>query len=124
MALYVDGFLLPVPTKKLAAYKKLARSASKVWKKHGALEYRECVAEDMSMKGPASFVKRAQAKKGETVVFAWIVYRSRKDRDRVNGVVMQDPVITRMIQLMKDGKRMPFDMKRMSWGGFEVMVDA
>src|SRR5262245_52808852 len=124
MALYVDGFLLPLPKKKVPAYRKLAREASRVWKRHGALEYRERIAEDMTQKGEADFVTRTRAKSDQTVVFAWIVYRSRKDRDRVNTLIMKDPVILRMMKLMKDKKRMPFDSKRMSWGGFEILVDA
>ena len=124
MALYVDGFLLVVPKKKLAHYKKLAVMAGKVWRKHGALEYRECVADDLSLKGPASFVKRTKAKAGELIFFSWIVYRSKAHRNKVNAKVMADPRITAMMESMKDKKKWPFDMARMSMAGFQVLVEA
>lgn len=117
MAKYVDGFVLAVPKKNIEAYKKLARLASKVWLEHGALEYRECVGEDMKTPFGVPFPKLAKAKKNETIVFAWIVYKSRKHRDAVNKKVMTDP------RLKCDMDNMPFDHTRMSWGGFEVMVE-
>jgi uncharacterized protein YbaA (DUF1428 family) len=115
---YIDGFLLVVPKKKLAAYAKIATLAGKVWREHGALEYRECVGEDLGTKMGTPFGKRAGAKAGEAVVFSWIVYRSRAHRDRVNAKVMKDP---RMLAMC--GVPMPFDPARMSYGGFEVLVD-
>ena len=116
---YVDGFLLVVPKKKIAAYAAIAKKAAKVWKEHGALEYRECVGEDVASKMGVPFPERVAAKKGEVVVFSWITYRSRAHRARVNDKVMQDPRIAKM---MKDDP--PFDWKRMSFGGFDVLVDA
>ena len=119
MALYVDGFLIPIPKKNLAAYKRMAKVASQVWRKHGSLEYRECIGDDLKTKGMKSFVKSAGAKSGETVIFSWIVYKSRAHRDLVNKKVMKDPRLTAMM-----GKPMPFDMKRMMYGGFKVIVEA
>ena len=117
---YVDGFVFPIPRKNLAAYKRIATKAGKVWREHGALEYRECVAEDLrDMKGMGSFKKTHKLKAGETVLFSWIVYRSRRDRDRVNAKVMADP---RLSAMMKPDA-MPFDLKRMLMGGFKVIVD-
>jgi len=117
---YVDGFLLAVPKKKLKAYAKMATLAGQVWKEHGALEYRECVGEDLDVKFGVSFAKTIKLKKGETVVFSWIVYKSRAHRDRVNAKVMKDP---RMGQMAPSPDDMPFDMKRMNYGGFETLVD-
>lgn len=114
---YVDGFVLPVPKKKIPAYRKLAEIACKVWRDHGAIEYRECVGEDLDVKQMVPFPRRIKTKRGETVVFAWIGYRSRAHRDRVNAKVMKDP------RLLKAARRMPFDCSRMAWGGFEVLVD-
>ena len=117
---YVDGFVFPLPKRNLAAYKRIAAKAGKVWREHGALEYRECVAEDLRlMKGMGSFKKTHKLKPTETVVFSWIVYRSRKHRDQVNAKVMKDP---RLAAMMKPDA-MPFDLKRMLMGGFEVFVD-
>lgn len=116
--MYVDGFIVPVPKKKLAAYRKLARLAGKVWKDHGALEYRECVADDVKKGKYTSFPQSVKLKKDETVVFAWIVYKSRKQRDSVNKKVMADPRLASMS--MKD---VPFDGKRMIYGGFKIAVD-
>jgi uncharacterized protein YbaA (DUF1428 family) len=116
---YVDGFLLPLPKKNTKTYLGMARLASKVWMEHGALEYRECLGEDLAHGGMRSFVKAAGAKRGESVVFAWIVYRSKKHRDQVNAKVMKDPRILAMMQ-----KKMPMDPKRMYYGGFEVAVEA
>jgi uncharacterized protein YbaA (DUF1428 family) len=119
MPRYADGFVLVVPKKNLVAYRRMAAAAGKVWHEHGALEYRECVGEDLKIKMGMPFPRLAKAKPTETVVFSWIVYKSRAHRDRVNAKVMKDPRITEMMK----GKEMPFDMKRMSYGGFEVMVD-
>lgn len=125
MALYVDGFLLPISKKKMGAYKRMAKIASQVWREHGSLEYRECVGDDMKIKGMTSFLKSAKAKPGETVVFAWIVYKSRAHRDQVNKKVMKDPRMLEMMeQMKKDPKKTPFDPRRMAYGGFEVIVDA
>ena len=117
MARYVDGFLLPVPRKNLAAYKKMSTTAGKVWREHGALEYRECVGDDLNIKFGRAFPKQVKLKPGETVVFSWIVYKSKAHRDRVNKKVMQDP------RIKLEGTAMPFDARRMSYGGFEVLVD-
>ena len=119
MAQYVDGFVLSVPKRKVAAYRALARKASKVWLEHGALEYRECIGDDMKVQMGVPFPRLAKVKAGETVVFAWIVYKSRADRDRVNAKVMKDERICNM-----DQKDMPFDCRRMSWGGFKTLVEA
>jgi uncharacterized protein YbaA (DUF1428 family) len=120
MARYVDGFVLPMPRKNLAAYRRMARLGSKVWKDHGALEYRECVGDDLKIGFGVPFPRLAKVKPGETVVFAWIVYKSRADRDRINQKVMKDPRIAKMM----DPKAMPFDVKRMTCGGFKVLVEA
>jgi uncharacterized protein YbaA (DUF1428 family) len=119
---YIDGFLLVVPKKKLRAYLLLAKKAGEVWRDHGALEYRECVGDDLDvMKGMVSFPKRAQAKRNEAVVFSWILYKSKAHRNRVNAKVMKDPRMGKMMEAMM--KSPPFDMKRMSHGGFKVMVE-
>ena len=117
---YVDGFVVPVPTKNLAAYRRMARKAGKVWRDHGALEYRECVADDVKPGKHTSFPQSVKLKAGETVVFSWIVYKSRAQRDRVNAKAMADPRLADMM----DPKKMPFDGKRMFWGGFKVFVTA
>ncbi|MDZ4772443.1 MAG: DUF1428 domain-containing protein [Planctomycetota bacterium] len=124
MPLYVDGFLIPVPKKNIAAYRRLASAAGKVWRKLGALEFRECVGDDLDGKGALSFHKSAKTKPGETVVFSWIVYRSRAHRDKVNAAVMKDPRILAMIAEMSDKKKSPFDPRKMAHGGFKVIVDA
>ena len=116
---YVDGFVLPVPKRKVDAYRRIARKAGKIWREHGALEYRECVADDVKTGKVTSFPQSVKLKRDETVVFSWIVYRSRAHRDRVNAKVMKDPRLTEMM----DPKAMPFDSKRMFWGGFKVIVD-
>ncbi len=116
---YVDGFVLPVPTKNLAAYRRVAAVAGKVWREHGALEYRECVGDDLTPGFGLPFTKLVKPKKGETVVFSWILYKSRAHRDRVNAKVMKDPRLSEMC-----GNPMPFEVKRMSTGGFKVFVDA
>lgn len=117
---YVDGFVLPVPKKNLAAYRSIARKAGKVWREHGALEYRECAGDDLDIEGVVPFAKTVDLKRGETVVFAWILYKSRAHRDRVNKKVMADERIAKM---MKPGAPQPFDFKRMVYGGFKVVVD-
>lgn len=116
---YVDGFVLPIPEKNLAAYRRMAKKSAVIWRDHGALDYKECVAEDVKPGKLTSFPQAVKLEPGETVVFAWILYKSRRDRDRVNAKVMADP---RMLAMM-DPKRMPFDGKRMFWGGFKVFVD-
>jgi len=115
---YVDGFVIALPRRKLPLYRRIARQAGKIWKKHGALEYRECAGDDLNIKMGVPFPKLARVKPGETVVFSWILYRNRRDRDRVNAKVMKDPRIERMMKVP-----MPFDMKRMAYGGFKVIVD-
>jgi uncharacterized protein YbaA (DUF1428 family) len=115
---YVDGFVLAVPKRKIGAYRKLARMAGKVWKQYGALEFRECVADDLKTKGAFTFPKSVKMKPGETVFFSYIVYKSRAHRDRVNAKVMKDPRITSV-----DMKSMPMDPNRMLYSGFKVLVD-
>ena len=118
---YVDGFVIPVPRRKLELYKRISRKAGKVWREHGAVEYRECVADDLkSRKSMASFKRNQRLKPGETVLFSWIVYKSRAHRDKVNAKVMKDP---RLAKMMSGEEEMPFDMKRMLYGGFKVIVD-
>jgi uncharacterized protein YbaA (DUF1428 family) len=117
---YVDGFVLPVPKKNLPAYRSLAQKASKIWKEHGALEYRECAGDDLNVKFGVPFPKQIKVKPGETVVFAYIAYKSRAHRDRVNAKVMKDPRLAKMC----DPKDMPFDCKRMVYGGFKTIVSA
>jgi uncharacterized protein YbaA (DUF1428 family) len=117
---YADGFLIPVPKKKLATYRRMAQKAGRIWRQHGALDYKECVGDDLKNKWGAEFPRAAKVKSGETVIFSWIVYKSRADRDRVNAKVMKDP----RLKSMMDPKSMPFDMKRMAYGGFRVIVDA
>jgi uncharacterized protein YbaA (DUF1428 family) len=115
---YVDGFVLPLPKKNVQAYRRLARKAGKIWREHGALEFRECVGDDLDVKMGESFPNTIELKRGETVVFSWIVFKSRAHRDRVNAKVMNDPRIAKM-----DPKSMPFDVKRMVYGGFKILVD-
>jgi len=117
MARYVDGFVIPVPKKKVDAYIRLARKAGKIWREHGALEYVECIADDVKSGKLTSFPQSVKLKRGETVAFSYIVYRSREHRDRVNKKVMEDP---RFKDMSPDS--MPFDMKRMIWGGFKPVV--
>lgn len=114
---YVDGFVLPVPKKNLAAYRALARKAGKIWKEYGALEYIECVEDDVKPGKYTSFPQSVKLKPGEVVVFSWIVYKTRAQRDRINKQVMADPRLMSM-----DPKTMPFDGKRMFWGGFKPIV--
>ena len=115
---YVDGFVLPVPKKNLKAYLKMARLGRKVWMEHGALEYRECLGDDLDIQGMTPFSARIKLKPGETIAFSWIGYKSRAHRDRVNAKVMKDPRMN-----MSDLKSMPFDVKRMLMGGFKVVVE-
>jgi uncharacterized protein YbaA (DUF1428 family) len=118
---YVDGFVIPVPKKKLGIYRRMARESARIWHEYGALEYRECVGDDLNHKGVvASFLRIARARKGETVVFSWIVYRSKSHRDKVNAKIMKDPRIAKMMAT----KDVPFDPKKMAYGGFRVLVDA
>jgi uncharacterized protein YbaA (DUF1428 family) len=116
---YVDGYVLPVPKKNVAAYRRMAQKAGKVWRDHGALEYIECVADDVKSGKHTSFPQSVKLKPGETVVFAYIVFKSRAHRDRVNAKVMKDPRLANMM----DPKALPFDGKRMFWGGFKTLVD-
>ncbi|MEX2165533.1 MAG: DUF1428 domain-containing protein [Methyloceanibacter sp.] len=116
---YVDGFIVPVPKKNLAAYRNLARKAGRIWRELGALEFKECVADDVTWGKRTSFPRSVKRKPNETVVFSYIVYKSRRDRDRINAKVMKDPRLAKMMQ-MKD---MPFDGKRMIYGGFKTIVD-
>ena len=121
MACYVDGFVLVVPGRKLAAYRKMAALAGRVWREHGALQYVECVGDDLKVKAGCglAFPKMAKAKKGERVLFSLIVYKSRAHRDRVNKKVMADPRLEKMCDI----DDMPFDLKRMAYGGFKSIVD-
>jgi len=116
---YVDGFVLPMPKKSVAAYKRIARAAAKVWRDHGALEYREWLGDDLDVKWGPGFPKGIKTKRGETVIFAWIVYKSKAHRDRVNAKVMKDPRISKM-----GPEDMPGDIKRMLYGGFKALVQA
>jgi uncharacterized protein YbaA (DUF1428 family) len=116
---YVDGFVLPIPKKNVAAYRRIAAKAGKIWREHGALDYKECVGDDLNIKMGVPFGKLAKLKPSETVVFAYILYKSRAHRDRVNAKVMKDPRLTSM-----GPEKMPFDVKRMSYGGFKLLVDA
>jgi uncharacterized protein YbaA (DUF1428 family) len=117
MAIYVDGFVVPVPRNRMDDYKKLARKAGKIWREYGALEYWECVADDVKPGKHTSFPQSVKLKPDEVVVFSWITYKSRRDRDRINAKVMQDPRLA-----MQDVSKLPFDGKRMFWGGFKSFV--
>lgn len=119
MTHYVDGYVVPVPAAKLAAYRRIARLAGKVWIEHGALEVRENVADDVKPGKLTSFPQAVKLKAGEVVVFSWIVFKSRRDRDRINAKVMADPRLAKMM----DPKAMPFDADRMFWGGFKGLVE-
>jgi uncharacterized protein YbaA (DUF1428 family) len=116
---YVDGYVLPVSKKNLPAYRRMAQKAGKVWREHGALEFRECVGDDLKTRMAVSFPRTLRLKPGETVVFSWIVFKSRAHRDSVNAKVMKDPRLAKMM----DVKAMPFDSKRMVYGGFKVVVE-
>lgn len=119
MARYIDAFVLPVSRRNLPAYLRMARRAGKIWREHGALEYRECVGDDLRAVRVKPFPKLAKARAGETVIFSWIVFRSRKHRDRVNASAMKDPRILKMMTK----EACPFDVKRMAYGGFKIAVD-
>ena len=119
MTRYVDGFVVPVPKKNLAAYRRMAQRAGKVWREHGALEYVECVADDVKSGKLTSFPQSVKLKPDEVVVFSWITYKSRKQRDSVNAKVMKDPRLADMM----NPKNSPFDGKRMFWGGFKTLVE-
>jgi uncharacterized protein YbaA (DUF1428 family) len=122
MMAYADGFLIPVPTKNLAAYRKMSQKAGEVWMEHGALDYKECAGDDVnaeSMGMMTTFPKTLAIKRGETVVFSWILYKNRAHRDSVNKKVMADPRLAKMM----NPKNPPFDHKRMNYGGFDVIVD-
>ena len=116
---YVDGFVIAIPKKNIPAYKRMAKLGGKVWKEYGALEYFECVGDDLKVKMGLPYTKLLKLKPTETAVFSWIVYKSRAHRDAVNKKVMSDPRIAKMM----DGKESPFDMKRMAYGGFKTIVD-
>jgi len=115
---YVDGFVVPVPVKNLPAYRRLAKKAGKIWREFGALDYKEWIGDDVPVGKLTSFPRSVKVKRGETVVFAWIVYKSRADRDRINAKVMKDPRLADMMDL----KKMPFDGKRLIYGGFKPLV--
>ena len=117
---YVDGFVIPVPKRNVASYRRMAQKAGKIWREHGALEFRECIGDDLKVTFGMAFPRLTRAKKGETVFFSYVVYRSRAHRDKVNEKIMKDPRIARMME----GKAMPFDVRRMAYGGFQVLVDA
>lgn len=115
---YVDGFLIPIAKDKVSEYREIAQKAGEVWKEHGALEYYECVGDDLDIEGMVSFQKAADTSEEETVIFSWIVFESREHRDRVNAIVMNDP---RIKEMMETGPE-PFDYKRMAYGGFKTLV--
>jgi uncharacterized protein YbaA (DUF1428 family) len=117
---YVDGYIVPVPKKNLKAYMRMAAKAGRVWRDHGALQYRESAGEDLNVKFGVPFTRQMKVKPGETIVFSWIVFKSRAHRDRVNAKVMKDPRLAAMC----DPTAMPFDCKRMVYGGFKIMVEA
>jgi uncharacterized protein YbaA (DUF1428 family) len=117
---YVDGFIVPVPKKKIGEYRRMAKAAGKIWRGYGALEFRECVADDVKVGKRTSFPRSVKLKRGETVVFSWITYKSRAHRDSVNAKVMKDKRLKRM---MENGKAPPFDPKRMIFGGFKGLVE-
>ena len=115
---YVDGYVVPVPKTNVQAYRRMAQKAGRIWREHGALEFRECIADDVKMGKLTSFPRSVKLKRNETVMFSWIVFKSRTQRDRVNAKVMKDPRLADMM----DAKAMPFDAKRMIYGGFKVLV--
>ncbi len=119
MAHYVDGYVIPVPKKSVNAYRREAQKAGKIWRDHGALEFRECVGDDLNVKMGLPFPRGIKVKAGETVIFSWIVYKSRAHRDSVNKKVMKDPRLVKMMD-----QPMPFDAKRMLYGGFKTIVEA
>jgi uncharacterized protein YbaA (DUF1428 family) len=117
--MYIDAFVLAIPTKNMAAYRRVSKAAGRIWRSHGALEYRECVGDDLNLPCGVPFPRLLKLKRGETPIFSWIVYKSLAQRDKINQKVMKDP---RIFNIM-DPKKMPFDMKRMTMGGFEIFVD-
>jgi uncharacterized protein YbaA (DUF1428 family) len=119
MGVYVDGYILPLPKDKIEDYREMATIAGKIWREHGALDYWECIAEDVKPGKLTSFPQAVLLEEGETVIFSWVVYKSREDRDRINALVMKDPRLAGM-----DPTKMPFDGKRMFWGGFDEFVHA
>lgn len=119
MSRYVDAFLIPLPSQNVEQYKKIASQAGVIWKEHGALEYYECLADDLDCKDMVSFMRSADAKEGETVIIAWILYESKAKRDEVNAKVMADPRIANMM----GPDTVPFDYKRMAYGGFTTLVE-
>jgi uncharacterized protein YbaA (DUF1428 family) len=119
MTRYVDGFVVPVRTKNLPAYRRMAQLAGKVWREYGAVEYVECVADDVKPGKLTSFPQSVKLKPGEIVVFSWIIYKSRKQRDSIMAKVMKDPRLAKMM----NPKTLPFDGKRMFWGGFKTLVE-
>ena len=119
MAKYVDGFVIPVPKKNIAAYHKMAAAAAKIWMEYGALQYFETVGDDINANFGMPFTKLAKTAKNETVVFSWIIYKNKAHRDKVNKLIMKDPRIENMMK----NKKMPFDGNKMSYGGFKVLVE-
>ena len=117
---YVDGYVLPVPKAKIAVYRRIAQKAGRIWRDHGALDYKECVGDDLDVKWGVPFPRNMKLKSGETVIFAYVVFKSRAHRDRVNAKVMKDPRLAASME----ASSMPFDTKRMVYGGFKVIVDA
>ena len=118
MSEYIDGFVIPVPKDKVEEYRRLAEKAARIWKEHGALDYWECIGDDLEAKDMVSFTKLADAKPDETVVFAWAVFESRAHRDEANAKIMADPRLKEMME----STNQPFDCKRMAYGGFKVIV--
>lgn len=120
MAHYIDGYVVPVPKKKMKQYQRIAQKAGKIWREHGALDYRECAADDLNVEFCMPFTRGIKSKPGETIVFSFVIFKSRAHRDKVNAKVMKDPRLTEMC----DPKDMPFDCKRMLYGGFKTIVEA
>ena len=118
MGKYVDGFVVPLPKRNVAAYRRMAVWGSKLWRKHGALDYRECIGDDLEVHCGMPFPRQLKLRRGETVAFSWIVFKSRAHRDRVNAKVMNDPALAKAMK----SKTMPFDMNRMLYGGFKTLV--
>ncbi len=119
MAHYIDGFVIPLPKKSIGAYRRGAQKTGKIWRDHGALEFRECVGDDLDIKMGKPFPRGIKTKPGETVLFSYIVFKSRAHRDSVNAKVMKDPRLAKLVS-----KPMPFDVKRMLYGGFKTIVEA
>lgn len=120
MAHYVDGYVVPVPKKKIKQYQRIAQKAGKIWREYGALDYRECAADDLNVEFCMPFTRGIKSKPGETIVFSFVIFKSRAHRDKVNAKVMKDPRLSEMC----DPKDMPFDCKRMLYGGFKTIVEA